>query len=306
MSPPSSGPSGASTSGTNSYAGPDDLDGTEQAALEELLFGLADDEYVVAERYVEWQIFAPTLESDLALANIAQDEYGHARLWYDLLQEFGYREADLLWERDPADFRHATLVEQPFAEGDWADAVVRSYLYDTAEILRLEALTDTSYAPLADRVPKAIDEEGYHREHAQSWLERLTVGAGDTESAESVDASDDAPDRDAHRTVQAALNRLFPHALTIFEPGEYADEIVEFGFQTETLGAMRDQWLDTTIPYLESLGLTVPDPADADRPEARGRDGSHTEAWVDLHEDFTATYHELEFDQPTRLRGEEA
>ncbi|MFC5366218.1 1,2-phenylacetyl-CoA epoxidase subunit PaaC [Salinirubrum litoreum] len=294
---------------TDSYTTPGDLNETEQSALEELLFRLADDEYVAAERYVEWQIFAPTLESDLALANIAQDEYGHARLWYDLLQEFGYREADLLWERDPADFRHATLVEQPFAEGDWGDAVVRSYLYDTAEILRLEALTDTSYEPLADRVPKAIDEESYHREHAQSWLERLTVGTDDTESAESADAvgaSEDAPDRDAHRKVQGALDRLFPHALTLFEPGEYAEEIVAFGFQTETLGEMRDQWLDTTIPYLESLGLTVPDPADAERPTARGRDGSHTDAWFDLHAEFTATYHELNFDEPTRLRGEEA
>jgi ring-1,2-phenylacetyl-CoA epoxidase subunit PaaC len=293
---------------TDSYATPDDLNETEQSALEALLFRLADDEYVAGERYVEWQIFAPTLESDLALANIAQDEYGHARLWYDLLQEFGYREADLLWERDPGDFRHSTLVEQPFTEGDWADAIVRSYLYDTAEILRLEALTDTSYEPLADRVPKAIDEEGYHREHAQSWLERLTVGSGETESAKggSGDAGENAPDRDAHRKVQVALDRLFPHALTIFEPGEYADEIVEFGFQTETLGEMRDQWLDTTIPYLESLGLTVPDPEDAERPEARGRDGSHTDAWFDLHEEFTETYHELDFDQPTRLRGEEA
>jgi ring-1,2-phenylacetyl-CoA epoxidase subunit PaaC len=295
---------GSAASGT--YAGPNDLGETAQAALEELLFRLADDEYVAAERYVEWQIFAPTLESDLAYANIAQDEYGHARLWYDLLQEFGYHEADLLWERDPGDFRHATLVEQPFAAGDWADAVVRSYLYDTAEILRLEALTDTSYAPLADRVPKAIDEESYHREHAQSWLERLTLGSDETASSEGATMEGEDPTRESHRRVQAALDRLFPHALTLFEPGEYAEDIVAFGFQTETLDAMRDQWLDTTIPYLESLGVTVPDPADADRPEARGRDGSHTDAWADLHADFTATYHELDFDRPTRLRGEEA
>jgi ring-1,2-phenylacetyl-CoA epoxidase subunit PaaC len=297
VNPPTSGPAGADT-----YAGPDEIGGTEQAALEELLFRLADDEYVTGERYVEWQIFAPTLESDLAFANIAQDEYGHARLWYDLLQDLGYREADLLWERDPGDFRHATLVERPFAEGDWADAVVRSYLYDTAEILRLEALSGTSYVPLADRVPKAIDEESYHREHAQSWLERLTVGSAEGASADA----DDGPDREAHRKVQTALDRLFPPAMTLFEPGEHAEEIVAYGFQTETLAEMRDQWLDTTIPYLESLGLVVPDPDDATRPDARGRDGTHTEAWADLHAEFTATYHELGFDEPTRLRGEEA
>lgn len=119
---------------------PDGLDEQEQAAVEALLFALADDEFVLAERYTEWQVVSPTLESDLALSNIAQDELGHARLWYDLLQDFGYTESELIFERDPADFTHSTLVELPFEEGDWADAIVRGYLYDVAEQLRLEAL----------------------------------------------------------------------------------------------------------------------------------------------------------------------
>ncbi|MEM4781623.1 MAG: 1,2-phenylacetyl-CoA epoxidase subunit PaaC, partial [Halalkalicoccus sp.] len=165
--------------------------------VEELLVRLADDEYVIAERYTEWQIYAPTIESDLALANIAQDEFGHARLWYDELEERGYEEKDLLWERDPEAFRHSTLCELAFEEGDWADLAVRSYLYDTAERLRLEALVDSSEPAIVGRVGKVLSEESYHREHAQSWLERLTEG-------------DESRER-----VQAALDRLFPHALTL-------------------------------------------------------------------------------------------
>ncbi|MFU8869884.1 Phenylacetic acid catabolic protein, partial [Natronococcus sp.] len=99
---------------------PDDLEASEREALETLLKRLADDEFVLAERYTEWQVRAPTLESDLALANNAQDELGHARLWYDVLEDLGFEEQELIYERDPADFRHATLVELPFAEGDWA------------------------------------------------------------------------------------------------------------------------------------------------------------------------------------------
>src|SRR6056297_4003394 len=94
-------------------AGPDELSEEEQEAVETLLFRLADDEFVIAERYTEWQVRAPTLESDLALANIAQDELGHARLWYDLLEDFGYTESELVWERDPSAWRHSTLVELP-------------------------------------------------------------------------------------------------------------------------------------------------------------------------------------------------
>ena len=248
---------------------------------------LADDEFVLAERYTEWQIFAPTVESDLALANIAQDEFGHARLWYDLLQgEFGYEERDLLWERDPADFVHSPLVELETPEGDWADTVVRSYLYDAAERLRLDALADSSHDAIAERVPKVLEEEAYHREHAQSWLDRMT-GSGES-----------------HDRVQDALDRLFPYALTLFEAGPNEDEIVESGVRPRSLDDLRADWLDEVVSYLESLGLDVPDPEDAAVPDAVGRDGSHTDAWFGLYEAFTATYREVDFENPVRLRGE--
>ena len=253
------------------------------------LLRLADDEFVLAERYTEWQIYAPTVESDLALANIAQDEFGHARLWYDLLQEeFGYEESDLIWERDPGDFRHSPLVELETPEGDWADTVVRGYLYDVAERLRLDALADSSYEPIADRVPKVQGEEEYHREHAQSWLDRLS-GTGES-----------------HERVQAAVDRLFPHALTLFSDTEHERGIVDAGVRTRSLSALRSDWLDEVVPYLESLGVEVPDPEDTGRPDAVGRDGTHTSDWDALHEAFTATYHELGFDEPATLRGENA
>lgn len=261
----------------------------DEQALEALLFRLADDEFVLAERYTEWQIYAPTLESDLALSNVAQDEYGHARLWYDLLQDtFDYTEADVLWERDPADFRHSTLCELPFADDGWGDVIVRSYLYDTAERLRLEAMVDSSNPTVRDRVEKIFGEEDYHREHAMSWLERL------------------AETEEWNERLQAAVDRLFPHALSLFDPGPHEAVIVDAGLRTESLDDLRTAWFDVVIPTLEGHGLTVPDPDDVDRPDARGRDGSHTDDWFDMHETFTATYHELDFDQPTRLRGEEA
>ncbi|MFH5798662.1 1,2-phenylacetyl-CoA epoxidase subunit PaaC [Haladaptatus sp. CMAA 1911] len=261
-------------------AGPDELSDEERAAVEDLLRRLADDELVLAERYTEWQVRSPTLESDLAISNIAQDELGHARLWYDLLQDFGYTEAELIFERDPADFRHSTLVEGPFETGDWADAVVRGYFYDVAEKLRLEALEDTSYPRIADRVAKVLSEENYHREHAQNWLERLT-------------SDDEGTER-----IQSAVDRLFPYALTLFEAGDSSEDIDELGIRTESLDSMRDQWLDIVVPFLASLGVDLPaevEDGDIDEllPEDIGRDGSHTDDWADLHDEMTRTYREL-------------
>lgn len=269
----------------------------EREATETLVRRLGDDEFVLAERYTEWQVRAPSLESDLALSNIAQDELGHARLWYDVLTDLGYEEKELLYEREPGNFRHSTLVERPFGEGDWADAILRSYLYDVAENLRLEALEGSSHPRIADRVGKIQDEESYHLEHAQNWMERLAGG------------------EEGRRRLQDALDRLFPHALTLFEPVDPDVEaaIVELGLRDRTLADLGGDWLSTVVPFFESLGLEVPitdselsadgtfDVTDDDLPDARGRDGEHTEAWFDLHEEFTHTYRELDRDHTTTI-----
>lgn len=262
--------------------GPDDLSEEQREAVETLLFRLADDEFVVAERYSEWQVRAPTLESDLALSNIAQDEYGHARLWYDLLEDFGTGESALIWERPAEEWRHSTLVELPFAEGDWADAIVRSYLYDVAEEIRLKALEDSAYGRIRDRVGKIQSEEGYHREHAESWLERL------------------CEDDDGRERVQQAVDRLLPHALTIFAPTDEAIEsrIDELGLRTQSLADMRESWLEEIVPYFESLELSVDEPQ---LPDEVGRDTSHTGEWAALWDEFTKTYRELGRTKASRI-----
>ncbi|WP_254840884.1 1,2-phenylacetyl-CoA epoxidase subunit PaaC [Natronomonas marina] len=254
----------------------DELNDRERAAVEAELRCLADDEFVAAERYTEWQVRGPTLEADVAVANIAQDELGHARLWYDLLEDFGHDQVDLIWERDPADFRHATLLEQGFAEGDWADCIVRGYLYDTFERLRLESLEETTYPRIADRVGKVLGEEEYHREHAHNWLERL------------------AEDAEGRRRLQAALDRLFPHALTLFEPTDHEEAIVDLGVRPDPLSELRAEWRDMVTPVLGGLGLDVPVADHEDLlPAARGRDGSHTDDWASLYNEFTFTYEQL-------------
>jgi ring-1,2-phenylacetyl-CoA epoxidase subunit PaaC len=267
--------------------GPDDLSDRERAAITALVRAMADDEFVLAERYTEWQVRSPTLESDLALSNVAQDEYGHARLWYDLLQDFGATEADLVWEADPSDFRHATLVELPFTEGDWADAVLRSYLFDVYEKLNLEALEDSSYPRIRDRVGKVQSEEEYHREHAENWLERLCA------------------DEEGRERVQQAADRLFPYGLTLFVPTDRESAIVEFGIRTEPLDSLREDWFAEVIPFLESLGIDLPVTDDgvveAELPEKIGRRGDHTDHWLELFAEFTHTYREMDLDEPPRL-----
>ena len=53
--------------------------------------------------------------------------------------------------------------------------IARRYLYETADAVRLEALADGSWPPLADLVGKLRREERYHQMHIGAWLERLAV-----------------------------------------------------------------------------------------------------------------------------------
>jgi ring-1,2-phenylacetyl-CoA epoxidase subunit PaaC len=284
---------------TETYDSPAELDEQNTEALEALLMRLADDEFVLAERYTEWQVRAPTLESDLALSNNAQDELGHARLWYDVLEDLRHEEHELIYERSPDRWHHSTLAEQPFEEGDWADAILRHYLYDVAEQLRLDALEESSYTKIAGRVGKIQNEEEFHREHAESWMERLADGETGSER------------------LQDAIDRHFPYALTLFEPVDEDLEatIVEAGFRDATLDELREEWLSIVVPYLDDLGFETPASeiiqyddwefevtADV-LPESIGRDGNHTDAWDDLYDEFTNTYRELDRSEATQIMG---
>jgi ring-1,2-phenylacetyl-CoA epoxidase subunit PaaC len=291
-------------------AGPADLDDDEREAVKHLLHRLADDEYVIAERYTEWQVRSPTLESDLALSNIAQDELGHARLWFDLLADFGAEESELIWERPPGEWRHSTLTELPWPEGGWADAVVRGYLYDVAEDLRLAALEDSSYGRIRDRVGKVVGEEDYHLDHAENWLERLAEDDGE-EPRSSDSASGQSPRASGQERLQDAVDRQFTHALTLFEPTdpEIERRIDDLGLRTRSLSAMGEDWLARVVPFLESLGLETPmgdgrEVTDELLPPVSGRDGEHTDDWFDLYDEFTETYEETDIGGPVKLMRE--
>ena len=93
----------------------------ETKYLFEYLLRLGDNALILSHRLSEWCGHAPSLEEDIALANIALDLIGQARFWLDYAGEVegkGRGEDDLAMLRDVWDFRNLLLVEQP--NGDFA------------------------------------------------------------------------------------------------------------------------------------------------------------------------------------------
>ena len=191
--------------------------------VREYLLAFADDEHLMGQQHTEWIGVAPFLEEDLAFASIGQDELGHAAALYALLVGDDDRAIDDLALRRPAvEYRSCHLVE--LDTGDWAQALVRHWLYDAAEDLRWGLLTDSAVKGLPEVAARALREEAFHRRHADALLDALLSVP---ESAGRLDA---------------ALRRFLPMALGIFEPVEGEAVALEAGVVSGSVVGLLPVW----------------------------------------------------------------
>ncbi|MCB9433467.1 MAG: phenylacetate-CoA oxygenase subunit PaaC [Ardenticatenaceae bacterium] len=216
------------------------MDSHIKHALTAQLLAMADDEILLAHRDSEWTGHAPILEEDIALANLAQDELGHASVWYGLLHELTGEDANqLVFFRDASAYCNIQMVELP--NGDWAFTLMRQYLFDVAEMMRLTALMESDYRPLADAAAKVRREELYHVRHSSAWIRRLGLGT-----------------EESHRRTQKALNTLWPFALQMFVPLPNEAALVANSILPDS-AQLQARWLDVVLPFLHQAGLEVPE-----------------------------------------------
>jgi ring-1,2-phenylacetyl-CoA epoxidase subunit PaaC len=218
----------------------------KQALINKLL-AMADDELILAHRDSEWTGHAPILEEDIAFSNIAQDEMGHAVIWYTHLSELSGEDPDtypdkLAFFRDASGYRNIQLVELP--RGDWAFTILRQYLFDAAELIRLEELRQSRYQPLAEAAAKIRKEEFYHYRHSQAWLQRLGLGT-----------------QKSHQRMQQALDKIWPYTAQLFQPLPDEALLVEATFVPDPT-RIQTAWQNLVGPSLEEAGLILPTDTD--------------------------------------------
>ncbi|HUF37787.1 MAG TPA: 1,2-phenylacetyl-CoA epoxidase subunit PaaC [Anaerolineales bacterium] len=210
-------------------------------ALANRVLELADDELILAHRNSEWCGHAPILEEDIAFANLSLDELGHAMLWYRLHagltgQDLETTPDRLVYFREPYEYRAAQFCALP--KSDWAFSMLRQYLWDALEAVRLEAFAGCSFKPLAETAARIRVEEVYHLRHTSAWVKRLGLGTDESNAR-----------------MQAALDLIWPYTGELTGGTEIA---------WETYGAPNDQqiredWEDRVRTGLTEAGLVVPD-----------------------------------------------
>ncbi len=214
------------------------------ATMISLIGSLADNKGALGRRYGEWAVSAPTIESAVAAAAMAQDELGHARSTYPVLAKLGvHREDDGLDAGNPMPVLARELP-------DWASFIAANLIVDGILTTFVASARDSSIEPLAQRARKILQEEGAHRVHAEAWLRRFARAGGE----------DFGLLRRRIREMWAQAARWpGPDA----HPG-YQEAIAE-GMVSEGPAAVRARvrdWLATLLPDLVGGGLELEEPTD--------------------------------------------
>ena len=139
-----------------------------------LIGSYADNKSALGRRYGEWAVSAPTIESAVAAAAMAQDELGHARSTYPVLAKLGVTRDDS--GLDAGDPLPVISSELP----DWASFIAANLVVDGLLTTFVASARDSSIEPLAQRARKILQEEGAHKVHAEAWARRIVrVGGSD-------------------------------------------------------------------------------------------------------------------------------
>lgn len=229
------------------------LDTKPGDAVGQYALGLGDDALILAQRLGWWISRAPELEEDVALANIALDQIGHARSFLTYAgRAWDRTEDDLAYFRREPEFRSVHLVEQP--NGDFARTIARQLVVSLYQWELYSRLVDSTDATIAAIAAKAVKEVDYHRDHSIQWVLRLALGTDES-----------------RRRMIAGLKLTWPYVDELFADHPLIDEVDGVAVRPSTLRAPFDAAIQAVL-----------DEADLERPAVPGavgggRSGRHSE-----------------------------
>ena len=211
------------------------------AALVNLVVVLADNKFFLGRRFSEWLSGAPSLESAVALAAISQEELGHARALYPLLEEMPLVDTPGPLQRGAERERKYCMscLAEPWEW--WADVVAALILVDPALTVLFRALESSRYEDLRQRAARVPGEERFHRTYAGGRVRDL------------------ARSDQGRATLQRRIDGMLPEVLMWFGPPRErgVEALREQGLLALGNDALREAFLADVGPVLEENGLRL-------------------------------------------------
>ena len=192
-----------------------------------------------------WITRAPSLRRKAILMAKVQDEAGHGLYLYAAAETLGASREELLNLLHDGKQKYSSIFNYPTLT--WADMGAIGWLVDGAAIVNQVPITRCSYGPYARAMVRICKEESFHQRQGFEILHTLSNGT---------------PAQ--HAMAQDAVNRWWWPSLMMFGPPDDAspnsERSMRWGIKRHSNDALRQKFVDMTVPQSEALGLTLPDP----------------------------------------------
>lgn len=218
---------------------------------------LADSALIIGHRNSEWCGHGPVLEQDIAISNIALDLIGQARNFYQYaatLSGNGATEDTLAYLRDAIDFKNVLLVELP--NGDWAQTILRQFLFSTYQYFLYQQLQNSKNAQLAAIAEKALKEVTYHVRWSSEWVIRLGDGT-----------------EDSKKRLLHAIDEIWSYTGEMFLAASYEPQGISEEFGVD-LSEIQKHWDEKITSVFTEATLPLPG---GTWMQSGGKEGRHTE-----------------------------
>ncbi len=191
-----------------------------------------------------WITRAPNLRRKAILLAKVQDEGGHGLYLYSAAETLGVDRTELLEQLHTGKAKYSSIFNYPTLT--WADIGAIGWLVDGAAIMNQTALARGSYGPYSRAMVRICKEESFHNRQGYEIMMQLAQGT---------------PEQKA--MAQDALNRWWWPAVMMLGPSDdnspNSEQLMRWKVKMESNDAIRERFIDRTVPQAEFIGLTVPD-----------------------------------------------
>jgi ring-1,2-phenylacetyl-CoA epoxidase subunit PaaA len=192
-----------------------------------------------------WISRAPSLKRKAILLAKVQDEGGHGLYLYSAAETLGTSRDQMVEALHGGRAKYSSIFNYPTL--NWADVGVIGWLVDGAAIMNQIPLCRCSYGPYARAMIRICKEESFHQR--QGFESLLTMMQG-TEAQRAM--------------VQEAVDRWWWPVLAMFGPPDQdspnSATSMRWGIKRISNDALRQKFVDATVPQAKVLGVTLPDP----------------------------------------------
>jgi ring-1,2-phenylacetyl-CoA epoxidase subunit PaaA len=192
-----------------------------------------------------WITRAPNFKRKLALIAKVQDEIGHGQLLYAAAETLGKSREAMINDMLSGKSKYSNVFNYPAKT--WADITVIGFLIDAAAIVNQVINAKGSYGPYGRALERICYEESFHLKQGHDAFIDLAIGTPKQKTM-----------------LQDALNRWWPPIMHFFGPPDkvsvHTEKLMRWKVKLASNDDMRQQFLNSYVPKIWELGMTLPDP----------------------------------------------